>query len=317
MPVVDKSVFISYRRSDQGLAIAIFKELRRRGFDVFIDFDGLGSGDFGRALLENIESRAHFVLLLTEHALNSCLDPEDWFRREVEHAFGTSRNIVSLLVPPFDFGAPAVRAVLAQVLTELPRRNGLLFPPTYFDPAIDRLCAQFLALPTQVPTRQPSQVAEVLARQAVANALSAPSQPLKEPAPVAELRILVVAHSPLASALLAVARHAFPETSCLAAIDISPEDSPNAREAQLQGALDRMGPGGLLVLTDAFGATPCNMVLAATAGRNCTILTGVNVPMLWRALSYVDQPLDDLTSGALRGSVQGTMQATRLLRPKP
>jgi PTS system ascorbate-specific IIA component len=63
------------------------------------------------------------------------------------------------------------------------------------------------------------------------------------------------------------------------------------------------------VLTDVFGATPCNAV-QALAGPQVRVLAGVNVPMLWRTLCYADEPLDALVARALSGAGQGVMQVS-------
>jgi hypothetical protein len=55
---VEKTVFISYRRSNAPWALAIFQNLTQHGYDVFFDFLGIASGDFERVILENITARA-------------------------------------------------------------------------------------------------------------------------------------------------------------------------------------------------------------------------------------------------------------------
>lgn len=49
---LDKTVFISYRHANQYTALAIYQNLTRLGFDVFIDYEGLGSGDFEQVILK-------------------------------------------------------------------------------------------------------------------------------------------------------------------------------------------------------------------------------------------------------------------------
>ena len=68
---IEKTVFISYRRHDEPWALAVFADLTQHGYDVFIDYDGIGSGSFETAILENIKARAHFLVLLTPTALGS------------------------------------------------------------------------------------------------------------------------------------------------------------------------------------------------------------------------------------------------------
>lgn len=52
MRYVEKTVFISYRRTNAPWALAIFKELTHHGYDVFFDYTGIPSGDFERIILD-------------------------------------------------------------------------------------------------------------------------------------------------------------------------------------------------------------------------------------------------------------------------
>src|SRR5450631_3907462 len=108
MERVDKTVFISYRRTNFPWALNIFQNLTHYGYDVFFDFNGIASGDFERVILENITSRAHFLVLLTPSALERCGDPGDWLRREIETALANQRNVVPLMLEGFDFATPTI-----------------------------------------------------------------------------------------------------------------------------------------------------------------------------------------------------------------
>ena len=43
---IEKTVFVSYRRADAPWALAVFAYLTPHGYDVFIDYDGIASGNF-------------------------------------------------------------------------------------------------------------------------------------------------------------------------------------------------------------------------------------------------------------------------------
>ena len=109
---IEKTVFVSYRRTDEPWALAVFENLTQHGYDVFIDYDGIASGSFETAILENIKARAHFLALLTPTPLERCGDPKDWMRREIEAALDSPRNIVPLMLAGFDFGTPAIASQL-------------------------------------------------------------------------------------------------------------------------------------------------------------------------------------------------------------
>ena len=62
------------------------------------------------------------------------------------------------------------------------------------------------------------------------------------------------------------------------------------------------------MLTDVFGATPCNVAQRLVDGVRSRLVTGVNLPMLLRAVSYRAEPLDSVVSRAVVGGTQGVMQ---------
>jgi PTS system ascorbate-specific IIA component len=123
-------------------------------------------------------------------------------------------------------------------------------------------------------------------------------------------RLLILAHAPLASALRAVAVHAFPELATrVQALDVPSEAVPEQIEAQARELIAPMDDedDSILVLTDVFGATPCNIAQRLADGQRVRALAGVNVPMLWRALNYATLPLDELLTRAMAGGSQGVM----------
>jgi tetratricopeptide (TPR) repeat protein len=144
MDRIEKTVFLSYRRTNIPWALAIFQNLTQHGYDVFFDYNGIASGDFERVILGNIAARAHFLVLLTPSALERCDDPEDWLRREIETALASQRNIVPIMLESFDFATPGIVNQLTGTLAELRNYNGLRVPPDYFDAGMERLRTKFL-----------------------------------------------------------------------------------------------------------------------------------------------------------------------------
>lgn len=125
--------------------------------------------------------------------------------------------------------------------------------------------------------------------------------------------LFIIAHAPLASALKAAAGHAFPEAAArIEALDVTPHLMPEEIEAQARILLERAlcvpGRREALILTDVFGATPNNVAQRLADGVRVKIVTGANVPMLWRTINYAHEPLDLLVARALAGATQGVMQ---------
>jgi mannose PTS system EIIA component len=120
--------------------------------------------------------------------------------------------------------------------------------------------------------------------------------------------LLLIAHAPLATSLKAVAAHVFPNEGGIEAIDVAPEATPEQVEHSARAVLGSIGEAEVLVLTDVFGATPCNVAMRLADGVQVRVVVGVNVPMLWRALTYRKNPLAAVVDRALSGAVQGVMQ---------
>ena len=130
---------------------------------------------------------------------------------------------------------------------------------------------------------------------------------------VAMPRLLLIAHAPLATALKSVASHVFPEClGDLVAIDVPPDWAAEQVEVALRAAMPADQEG--LILTDVFGATPCNVALRLADGVAWRVVSGVNVPMLWRTWAYRSEPLDSLVSRAVAGGTQGVMPVST---PRP
>src|SRR4051794_8214657 len=175
MERVEKTVFLSYRRTNLPWALNIYQNLTHHGFDVFFDYTGISSGDFESVILGNIPARAHFLVLLTPSALERCNDPKDWLRREIETALDSHRNTVPLMLEGFDFGTPKIAEQLTGRLAALRHYNGLSIPPEYFMEAMERLRQRFLNVPLSAVLHPASRAANEAVTEQKAAAAAAPA----------------------------------------------------------------------------------------------------------------------------------------------
>ncbi|CAG0942727.1 partial TPR repeat-containing protein YrrB, partial [Anaerolineae bacterium] len=141
---IEKTVFISYRRTNFYTALAVYQDLTAHGYDAFFDYQSIDSGNFEKVILENIESHVHFVVILSPSALERCSEPGDWLRREIEAAIELKRNIVPLMMEGFDFGSPTTIQALSGNLAMLNTYNGLRLYADYFFDAMEKLRTRFL-----------------------------------------------------------------------------------------------------------------------------------------------------------------------------
>ena len=144
MGKIEKTIFISYRRTNMPWALAIYQNLTAHGYDVFFDYESIASGDFEQVILGNIRARAHFLVVLTPSALERCDNPNDWLRREIETALEEKRNIVPIFLEGFDFGSPSISKHLTGKLENLKKYNGQNVPAGFFDEAMEKIRARFL-----------------------------------------------------------------------------------------------------------------------------------------------------------------------------
>jgi len=121
--------------------------------------------------------------------------------------------------------------------------------------------------------------------------------------------IFIIAHAPLASAFRQCVLHVFPDNPAgVVALDVQPNLPPEETLAQARILFKNMDTSHALVLTDVFGATPCNVAQKLVDGVNSKLLAGINLSMLLRIVSYRHEPLDALITRALAGGTQGVMQ---------
>ena len=113
-------------------------------------------------------------------------------------------------------------------------------------------------------------------------------------------KLIVVAHIPLASALLAVVAHVHGHVPAnVFAVDVQPHETP-AHVASTVKAL--AADTQSLIFTDLMGATPHNgAALALETERHAAILHSVSAPLLLRGVNYSHLPAqalhDKLTTG--------------------
>jgi PTS system ascorbate-specific IIA component len=62
---------------------------------------------------------------------------------------------------------------------------------------------------------------------------------------------------------------------------------------------------GVLVLSDVYGATPCNTICKLLRPGKVEAVAGVNLPMLLKALTYRNEALNLLADRAASGGQSG------------
>jgi mannose PTS system EIIA component len=124
-------------------------------------------------------------------------------------------------------------------------------------------------------------------------------------------RILIIAHSPLASTLRQCVGHVFEEKmDVVLTLDVQPDASPQESLRQAMTLLGNDLDTPVLVLTDIVGATPCNVAQRVLKSVQGKLIAGVNLPMLLRAVTYQELSLDDLANLVQGGGIQGVVEVS-------
>jgi len=121
--------------------------------------------------------------------------------------------------------------------------------------------------------------------------------------------VLVVTHGAIGEALLHSAEQILgAKQARAAAFGVSRSDAPEAVLARLRKLAAQLDGGeGLLVLTDMFGATPCNVASRLLTDGRVEGVAGVSLPMLVRVLSGRDGSLPAAVQRALSGGAEGVV----------
>ncbi len=125
--------------------------------------------------------------------------------------------------------------------------------------------------------------------------------------------VLIVAHGAFGEALIHSASHVLGKRPMrVRQVGVTVHDDPEAMFALAQGLARELDDGGgVLVLTDIYGATPGNIALRLLVPDRIEGVSGVNLPMLVRALTYRDKGLAVMVEKALSGGTEGVLHMTR------
>ena len=125
--------------------------------------------------------------------------------------------------------------------------------------------------------------------------------------------IMIIAHDTLGEALVRAVTHVLGtrppqfEAFAVRAADDPAQLLPRARET-----VARLDTGdGVVIFSDIYGATPCNLACKLLAPGRIEGMAGVNLPMLVRAFTYRTRGMDTMMKKAVSGGCEGVLHIER------
>ena len=119
--------------------------------------------------------------------------------------------------------------------------------------------------------------------------------------------ILLITHGSYGEALLQNVSHVLNKRPLqVMQLGLTSQDDPLDMLPMARDMLALVDKGdGVLILSDIFGASPSNLALKLLEPGRVEGLTGVNMPMLLRALTYRDKGMETLLVRARDGGRDG------------
>ena len=119
--------------------------------------------------------------------------------------------------------------------------------------------------------------------------------------------ILLVSHGAFGESLIHCASHVLGKRPLyVRQVGVTVHDDPDEIIPVAQDLIRFLDQGqGVLVMTDIYGATPSNIAARLLKPGRVEGVAGVNLPMLIRALTYRNDPLESVVAKALSGGTEG------------
>ncbi|HEX8009632.1 MAG TPA: PTS fructose transporter subunit IIA [Casimicrobiaceae bacterium] len=121
--------------------------------------------------------------------------------------------------------------------------------------------------------------------------------------------ILIVAHSTLGEGLVASVTHVLgSRPPQFANFPVGATDDPSQLLPKARAVVQSLDTGdGVLIFSDIYGATPCNLAAKLLVPGRIEAVAGVNLPMLVRAFTYRDRDMDTMVKKAISGGCDGVL----------
>lgn len=111
--------------------------------------------------------------------------------------------------------------------------------------------------------------------------------------------VVIVANGNIACELLACVEQIVGEQSGMAAISLNGDFDQEKKREEICAAVLEVDEGqGVVVVTDIYGSSPCNLSFKACRGADRVILAGANLPMLVKLTKLRNSSLKEAAESA-------------------
>jgi PTS system mannose-specific IIA component len=122
--------------------------------------------------------------------------------------------------------------------------------------------------------------------------------------------ILIIAHDTLPDSLVKAVTHVLgTRPPQFETVSVSASDDPFHLVPAAKETLAKLDTGdGVLIFSDIYGATPCNLASKLLVPGRVEVVAGVNLPMLVRAFTYREKGMDTMIKKAISGGCDGVVR---------
>lgn len=113
--------------------------------------------------------------------------------------------------------------------------------------------------------------------------------------------IVIVTHGRLAQEIISAMEHMVGPQTHLRAVCVGPEDDVERRQREIAATVKSVDLGkGVVIATDMYGGTPCNLALTLLERGKVEVLAGANLPSLIKLIDVRHKlPLEDAVKQAI------------------
>jgi PTS system ascorbate-specific IIA component len=121
--------------------------------------------------------------------------------------------------------------------------------------------------------------------------------------------ILIVAHDMLSDSLAGAVTHVLGARPLqFETLQVAATDDPQQMLPKARALVNELDTGdGVLIFSDIYGATPCNLASKLLVSGRIEAIAGVNLPMLVRAFTYRDKGMETMIKKAISGGCDGVL----------